>query len=69
MNPVQPWLVGIGALVPNFAQQLTAHYPDQPSASKTYTVPIAADQKTAQEITITVGVLSAQVVYHYERSG
>ena len=67
VNPVQPLLVGMTALAPNFAQQLTAHYPDQPTASKTYTVPIAADEASAQEITVTVGVLSAQVIYHYER--
>jgi hypothetical protein len=69
VNPVQPNTFQISALAPDFAQALSITYPNPASLSKPYTVPISAGYKDAKEITITIGVVSAQVVYHYKRAG
>ena len=70
-NPVQPNGYQISALAPDFAQALSINYPTQASASKDYTVPISADYAggSTKELTITIGFVSANVVYHYERAG
>ena len=68
-NPVQPNGFQISALAPDFAQALNINYPTQASGSKTYTVPISAGYKDVKEIVITIGFVSANVVYHYKRAG
>jgi hypothetical protein len=67
VNPSQPLGMQIGALAPDFAQAVQAHWPDSPTVSKTYTVPIAADQKDSSDIAITIGFVSSGVVYHYRK--
>jgi hypothetical protein len=67
VNPNQPVGFQITALAPDFAQAVQAHWPDTPSASKTFTVPIAADQKDSSDIAITIGFVSSGVVYHYRK--
>jgi hypothetical protein len=65
VDPVQPLALQMNALAPDFAQALSIHYPDQSSGSQTFPYAFAADQKDSPGVTVTVGVLSAQVVYHY----
>jgi hypothetical protein len=67
VNPNQPVGFQISALAPDFAQAVQAHWPDTPSASKTFTVPVAADQKDSSDIAITIGFVSSGVVYHYRK--
>jgi hypothetical protein len=67
VNPSQPLGFQITAFMPDFAQAVQAHWPETPSASKTFTIPVAADQKDSQEIVVTIGVLSGSVQYHYRK--
>jgi hypothetical protein len=67
VNPSQPLGFQITAFMPDFAQAVQAHWPETPSASKTFTIPVAADQKDSSEIVVTIGVLSAGVQYHYRK--
>ncbi len=60
-------LYQITAFAPDFAQALNLSYPNPAEISKTYTIPISASLKDATEITITIGLVSAQVIYHYRR--
>jgi hypothetical protein len=68
-NSQQPNGFAIGVLAPDFAQSLNMEYPNQASATKQYDVPISAGYTSVKELTITIGFVSAQVVYHYERAG
>ena len=65
----RPLTVQIGALAPGFTLALATNYPDQPKVSMDYKIPIAADAAGAKEMTLTVGMLSAHVIYHYEATG
>jgi hypothetical protein len=65
VQPEQPNSYQITALAPDFAQALNLSYPNPAEISKTFTIPISASLKDANEITITIGVVSAQVIYHY----
>ena len=67
VNPSQPLGMQISALAPDFAQAVQAHWPDSPTVSKTYTVPIAADQKDSSDVAMTIGFVSSGVVYHYRK--
>jgi hypothetical protein len=67
VNPSQPLGVQITAFAPDFAKAVQAHWPDTPSNSMTFDVPIAEDQKDSNEITVTIGVISASIVYHYRK--
>jgi hypothetical protein len=69
VQPVQPLLVQMGARAPDFVQALSINYPNPASASKTYTVPLAADQKDSKDVVIIVSVVSAEITYTYHRSG
>ena len=64
-NPPQPNGYQMGALAPNFAQSLPCHYPEQSSCSKTFDYPFLADEAGASDVAVSVGMLSAQVVFHY----
>jgi hypothetical protein len=65
--PDQPLTDYMSAFAPDFAQQIQSHWPDNPDVSKTYTVPIAADQKDSSDIAITIGFISSGVTYHYKK--
>jgi hypothetical protein len=67
VSPDQPLGDQMNALAPDFAQAIQAHWPDNPDVSKTFTVPLAADQKDSSEITITIGFVSSSVQYHYRK--
>jgi hypothetical protein len=69
VQPEQPILFQMGVRAPDFAQALNINYPNPASISKTFTIPISASYKTAKELFIVVGVVSAEVIYHYRRSG
>ena len=58
------------ALAPDFRQDLTTQYIGQPSASKSYAVPLTAGYKDPQfkEIKIYVGIAHATVEYTYRRA-
>ena len=68
-QPVQPLLVQMGARAPDFVQALSINYPNPASASKTYTVPLAEDQKDSKEVVVIVSVVSAEITYTYHRAG
>jgi hypothetical protein len=59
----------MGARAPDFVQALSINFPNPASASKTYTVPLAADQKDSKEVVVIVGVVSAEITYTYRRVG
>ena len=69
VQPVQPLLVQMGARAPDFVQALSINYPNPASASKTYTVPLAEDQKDFKDVVMIVSVVSAEITYTYHRSG
>jgi hypothetical protein len=66
VDPVQPLFIQMTAYAPDFAQAFSINYPNPAGGSKTFPLPLAADQQDSKEITVTVGVLSAQVIYHYK---
>jgi hypothetical protein len=67
VNPSQPLLQQIGALAPDFVGAVSAHWPDTPSASKTFDYQVHESQKAASDIAVTIGMLSATVTYHYRK--
>ncbi len=67
VSPSQPLGDQMNALAPDFAQAIQAHWPDNPDVSKTFTVPLAADQKDSSDIAITIGFVSSGVTYHYRK--
>lgn len=67
VTPDQPILDQMNALAPDFAQALQARWPDTPSATKTYTVPISEGYKGSSELTITIGFVSSSVTYRYKK--
>jgi hypothetical protein len=67
VNPSQPLGMQIGALAPDFVGAVQAHWPDTPSSSKTYDVLIHESQKDSPDIAVTIGMLSANVIYHYRK--
>ncbi|HEX9708377.1 MAG TPA: hypothetical protein VGB42_00135 [Candidatus Thermoplasmatota archaeon] len=67
VRPVQPLNFSMGASAPDFNQALTISYPDSAQAEKTFTVPISAGYKDFKDIVIVIGIVSAQVVYTYNR--
>jgi hypothetical protein len=68
LEPKQPMNEQISALAPDFRQDLPIHYPDKPSATKTYPLPISAGQATAKEILVYVAFVNAEIRYTYRRS-
>ena len=68
VQPEQPLALQIGARAPDFKQAVSINYPN-PSASKTFAIPISASYKDAKELFVIVDVVSAEVIYHYRRSG
>jgi hypothetical protein len=68
VSPSQQLTSQMNALAPNFAQAFQIVYPGQSSGSKTFAYPFAEDEKDSPEVLVTVGMLSAQVVYHYTPS-
>jgi hypothetical protein len=68
VDPQQPINEQISALAPDFRQDLAIHYPDRPSATKTYPVPISASQAAAKEILVYVAFVNAEIRYTYRRS-
>lgn len=73
VEPRQPLLDQMSALAPGFRQDLQSHYPDQPSASKTYSVPFAegyATDPNQKELKLYVSFASgASVELTYRRNG
>ncbi len=67
--PVQPLLIEFGARAPDFVGRASANYPNPPSDSKTFTVPLSAGYGDFKEIVIIVGINSAEVTYVYRRVG
>lgn len=67
--PVQPLLIEFGARAPDFVGRATAHYPNSPSDTKTFSVPLSAGYKDFKEIVIIVGMNGAEVTYVYRRVG
>jgi len=69
-NPPNQNGYSINALAPGFAQAIQIEYPAQKSASKDFTVPISAgyEDPNFKELTITIGFVSANVVFHYKRA-
>jgi hypothetical protein len=65
VEPEQPLFVQMTVHAPDFAQAVSVHYPSPAENEKTFTIPIAASYKDANDLTITIGVESAQVIYHY----
>jgi hypothetical protein len=52
-----------------FVGRASAHYPNPPSGSKTFTAPLSAGYADFKEIVIIVGINSAEVPYVYRRVG
>jgi hypothetical protein len=72
VEPTQPLNDQMSALAPDFRKDLTTHYPDQPSASKTYSVPFSAGYRTdpnIKEVKVYVNFAHASVEYTYRRTG
>lgn len=69
MNPPQPNSEQISAVAPDFRQDLPIQYPDRPSATKTYSMPLAESQAGQKEIFVFVGFPNGEVRYTYRRSG
>jgi hypothetical protein len=68
--PVQPLLVEFGARAPDFVGRASANYPNPPSDTKTFTVPLSAGYKVFKEIVIVVAFNSIdEVSYTYRRVG
>ncbi len=67
--PVQPLLIEFGARAPDFVGRASANYPNPPSDSKTFKVPLSAGYADFKEIVIIVGIGSAEVTYVYRRVG
>jgi hypothetical protein len=59
----------MGVLAPNLAQALPCHYPEQSSCSKTFEYPFATDEAGANEIVVSVHMLSAEVDFTYRPGG
>jgi hypothetical protein len=69
VNPEQPILFQISARAPDFSQVLPCHYPNPSSASKTYTVPIAADQAGQSQIQVLIDFDDVDVAFTYKPTG
>lgn len=69
VQPEQPLFIQMTVRAPDFAQALSINYPNPAQASKTFTIPISAGLKDAKELFVVIGVVSAEVIYHYRRSG
>jgi len=69
VRPEQPLAIGMGAAAQGFKKELGITYPNPAKASGTFTIPVSASLKDADEIKIYVGVVSAEVIYHYRRGG
>ena len=69
LKPEQPLSVEMSATAPDFKRTLSINYPNPAEASKVFTFPISAGYKDFKEIEIRVGVLSAEVIYTYQRVG
>jgi len=67
VTPDQPLGDQMNALAPDFAQAIQAHWPENKDVSKTFTVPLAEDQKDSSDIGITIGFVSSGVIYHYRK--
>jgi hypothetical protein len=67
VKPEQPNSYQMSVLAPDFAQALNLSYPDRAEISKTFTIPISESFKDVKEMTITIGLVSATVIYHYRR--
>jgi hypothetical protein len=66
VEPRQPLLVQMSALHPDFRQDLATQYPDQPSASKSYQVPLSAGYAgSKQPIQVWISLGNAQIAYTY----
>jgi len=68
VQPRQSISDGINVLAPDFAKQVIARYPDNPSVSEKYPLTISAGYRDANELKITVGFVSSSVVYTYRRN-
>ena len=66
VQPSQPIGFQISVFGPGFAQWYQLHYPTTSRGGTTFKIPIPADEKGAQSLTLTVGVLSAHVTYTYK---
>jgi hypothetical protein len=69
VEPSQPLNDQMSALAPDFRQDLT-HYPDQPSASKRYSVPFSAGYGTdpnVKEVKVYISFVHGSVEYTYRR--
>ena len=69
VQPQQPLLLQIGARAPDFKRIVDVHYPNPAGASKTFAIPVSAGYKDFKELLVIVDVVSAEVIYHYRRSG
>ena len=69
VRPEQPILFQVGARAPDFKQVVDVHYPNPAGASKTFAIPISASYKDVKELWVIADVVSAEVIYHYRRSG
>ena len=69
VKPEQPLSIGMSATAPDFKGTLSINYPSPAKASKVFTFPISAGYKDFKEIEIRVGVVSAEVIYTYQRVG
>lgn len=69
VKPSQPNSDQISAVAPDFRQDLPIRYPDTPSATKTYSMPLAASQAGQKEIFVYVGFPNGEVRYTYRRTG
>lgn len=67
IEPRQPLAYQISVIAPDFRKDLPVNFPDHPSDSATYEIPVAASLKTAEELTIVIGFDQASVTYHYRK--
>ncbi|MGZ8794705.1 MAG: hypothetical protein ACXW0F_08700 [Gaiellaceae bacterium] len=68
--PVQPLLVEFGARAPDFGGRASANYPNPPSDTKTFAVPLSAGYKNSKEVVVVVAFNSIdEVIYTYRLIG
>jgi hypothetical protein len=67
VQPEQPLFIQMTVRAPDFPQPLSVNYTNPAEASKTFTIPISTSYRDAKDLTITIGVESAEITYHYRK--
>jgi len=68
VDPEQRLYMQMSMRAPDSNQALGVQYPDQQGARETFHFPISAGYASANELTITIQVVSAEITYHYKRA-